>query len=93
MFDEVHGPELALFKNPDVEVGTRKKEWITIRPVNSLTDGSAIEFSIPGTAMTYIDLKETLLHVKAKIIKTDGSNLESSDNVGLTNNSLHSLFS
>ena len=43
--------------------------------------------------MTYIDLKNTLIKVKLKIVKSDGTDLPSVEKVGLTNNALHTFFS
>lgn len=93
MSGEKHDDDIALFQSPELEMATQKREWITVRPINQLTEGAAIEFNIPGTSMTYIDLKNLLLRVKLKIVKSDGSNLEPDAPVGLTNNALHSIFS
>jgi len=84
---------LALFDLPEVETATQKREWLTVRPINQLTPGAAIEFNVPGTSMAYIDLKNLMLLVKLKIVKADGSDLVKDDPVGLTNNPLHSIFS
>lgn len=93
MSTEKHDNDISLFEAPEVETATRKREWITVRPINQLTEGAAVEFNVPGTSMTYIDLKNLLVHIKIKIVKADGSNLEATDKVGLTNNALHSIFS
>lgn len=93
MSSEKHDNELALFTQPEIEIATQKREWITVRPINQLTEGAAIEFNVPGTSMTYIDLGNLLLHLKLKIVKADGTNIDDTDKVGLTNNALHSVFS
>ena len=93
MSAEKHDTDLALFEPPEVETGTEKREWIVVRPINQLTEGAAIEFNIPGTSMTYIDLKNLLLSVRVKIVKADGSDLVEEDRVALANNSLHTIFS
>ncbi len=90
--NEVHENELALFQLGPTETGVQSKEWITHRPINQLTENSAIEFSIPGTSTTYVDLRNTLLHLKLKIVKADGSPVDS-DLVGLANAPLHTIFS
>ncbi len=92
MAEETHHEDLSLFRPMTTEVGTEKTEWITHRPTNQLTEGSAIEFSIPGTSTTFVDLKSTLLHLKLKIVKADGSPV-TSDLVGLANAPLHTIFS
>ena len=91
--EEIHGDSLSLFQAPKVHTGSQKTEWLTFRPINQLTEGAAIEFNIPGTSSAYIDLTNTLLHVNFNIVKTDGTSLEKTDHVGVTNNILHSMFS
>ena len=93
MFHEVHDKDIALFQQPELEVGTKKTEWITFRPINQLTDGSAIEFHVPGTSTTYMNLKKTLLLLKLKIVKANGEDIAEAEKVGLTNAPLHSMFS
>ena len=87
-----HDNNLALFRWPKVESATQKMEWIKFRPVNQLTEGAAIEFNIPGTSMTYIDLKNLLVSIKLKIVKADETDLPTGEKVGLTNNALQSIF-
>lgn len=88
-----HDDDLALFKAQELETATKKREWITVRPINQLTEGAAIEFNIAGTSLAYVDLKNLLLYVKLKVVKADGTKLASGAPVGLTNNALHSIFS
>jgi hypothetical protein len=92
--DEVHGEGLALFQQPPTDTGIQGTEWITYRPVNQLTEGSALEFNIPSTSTSYLDLKRMQLHVKAKITKSDGTDIEApADHVGMVNAPLHAMFS
>lgn len=93
MSSKKHDNELAVFDKPEIKIVTQKREWITVRSINQLTEGAAIKFNVPGNSVTYIDLKNPLLTVKLKVIKADGSNLEAGDKVGLKNNALHSIFS
>ena len=58
-----------------------------------MTNGSPIEFDIASSGDDYIDFANSYLHVKAKITKANGSNLDGTDTVGPVNNFLHSLFS
>ena len=101
-----YGEELALFENPIVDGGVQKVRWIEHRPINQISDGSAIEFVISGNGNSYIDLRRTYLHVCAKIVKPDGSNIldgsapvgdsatiDDEAKVGPVNLWLHSLFS
>ncbi|OOY93678.1 hypothetical protein BOW18_12190 [Solemya velum gill symbiont] len=91
----IHDTSLALFQTPQTVLGSQGTEWVTYRPVNQLTGGSAIEFTIPPMANTYLDLQRTLLNLKVKITKSDGSDVGAltDDEVGLVNAPLHTLFS
>ena len=85
--------ELALFQPIPKERAVKSIKWINFRPTTQISSSGAIEFSVPGTTPYYVLLGKTMLHVKAKIMKLDGSNIsEASDNVSLTNLSMHSLF-
>ena len=58
-----------------------------------MSEISAIEFDISGTGDDYIDLANTILHVKAKITQNDGTKLPADAATGPVNLFLHSLFS
>lgn len=90
--ETIQADNLALFQAPEVHTGSQKTEWLTFRPINQLTEGAAIEFNVPGTSTSYIDLANTLLYVKFNVVKADGSSLEAAEPVGVTNNILHTMF-
>ncbi|OOZ42623.1 hypothetical protein BOW37_12800, partial [Solemya velum gill symbiont] len=81
----IHDTSFVLFQMPQTDLGSQGTEWVTYRPVNQLTGGSAIEFTIPAIANTY--LQKTLLNIKVKITKSDGSDVGAltGDLVGLIN--------
>ncbi|GFX11287.1 uncharacterized protein F54H12.2 [Trichonephila clavipes] len=56
-------------------------------------DNAPVEFHISGSAEDYIDLSQTQLYVKAKIVKVDNTPITKDDTVGPVNLFLHSLFS
>jgi hypothetical protein len=64
--------------------------YVDYHPVSSITGGAPIEFDVNATAEEYLD---SLLHVRAKIVKANGEDLEAANTVGPVNNFLHSLFS
>ena len=65
----------------------------TYNPVASISDGGPVEFRITNADPdTYLDLGNTLLYVKAKIVKGDGSDLKVEDQVAPVNLWLHSLW-
>ena len=66
---------MALFEKPVIDAGAEKIRYIQTRPINQLSSGSGIEFVISGTGKSYIDLRRTTLHIKAKILLADGSDI------------------
>ena len=55
--------------------------------------GTPIEFSITGGGQDYIDLSNTELYVKVKVLRADNTPITATDPVGPINSLLHSLFS
>lgn len=85
--------ELDLFSLPPTQTSIENGDWIQYKPLASLTDDSPIEFVVSNHGDEYMDLSHTLLHVQAKIVKSDGQNLVADEKVGPINNWIHSLFS
>ena len=67
--------------------------WVEYHPLTMVSDGSPIEFDVSGTRDDYIDCANTMLYVKAKVTRADGTNLVATTEVGPTNLFLHSMFS
>ncbi|XP_044019520.1 uncharacterized protein F54H12.2-like [Aphidius gifuensis] len=67
-------------------VGYKSKRQKTI------TKDSPIEFHIPANGEEYIDLAHTMLKIRCKITKEDGTAV-AADAVGVTNNFLHTMIS
>ena len=85
--------ELDLFAVPPTQRSIDEGHWIEHQPITSLDSGGPIEFSIPGAGDAYIDLANTYLFGRAKIIRGAGTNLADDAPVAPVNNWLHSLFS
>jgi len=83
--------ELALFDPPMSQVSMERSAWVDVYPLATL-DGGPVEFLISGTQDDYLDLNDTILYVKLKITKADGSNLDAAGKVYLANLTLSSLF-
>jgi hypothetical protein len=54
---------------------------------------SADQCDVNATGQDYLDLANSLLHVRAKMVKANGDGMEAASTVGPVNNFLHSLFS
>ena len=62
-------------------------------PITKLDDNGSVEFVVENASDKFIDLVNTYLKVKLKIVKGDGSDLEATDKVTLTNYPIGSIFS
>jgi len=85
--------ELDLFSVPPTQTSIENGTWVEYHPLTNVGDDSPIEFDVNGTGEDYIDLANTMLLVRAKIVNVDGTNIADADPVGPTNLWLHSLFS
>lgn len=85
--------ELDLFSAPMTQLSIEDKIYTEIQPLSAITDGGPIEFFIPGDGEKYLDLNDTLLHLRVKITNEDGTNLPDDAPVGLINYPLNTIFS
>jgi hypothetical protein len=84
--------ELDLFSIPPTQTSIESGTFVEYRPISSITDGAPIEFDISSSGDDYIDFGNSFVHVKVKIQRSDGGDMEDGDTVGPVNNLLHSLF-
>ena len=85
--------ELDLFAVPPTQTSIEEGRWVEHQPLTSLDSGGPIEFILPGTGDAYIDLANTYLLVRAKVVRGVGTDLADDTPVAPVNNWLHSLFS
>lgn len=85
--------ELDLFALPPTQLSIKRSDYVEYKPIAAISENSAIEFCIPGIREEYLDLAQTLLYAKVKIVNAEGEDLKTTDKVGLVNNALHSIFS
>jgi hypothetical protein len=85
--------ELDLLSIPATQTSVESGMYVDYHPVSSITGGAPIEFDVNATGNVYLDPANSLLHVRAKIVKTNGEDLGAASTVGPINNFLHSLLS
>ena len=85
--------ELDLFAVPPTQTSIEDGRWVEHQPLTSLDSGGPIEFVIPGTGDAYLDLANTYLLIRAKVVRGVGTDLAAGTPVAPVNNWLHSLFS
>ena len=83
---------LSLFEPTRVNSGVNSVEFVEYLPRGQLSDDAPVEIVIPNTSPMYVDLKQTFLHIKAKVVKSNGADLEASDVVTPTNLFMHSMW-
>ena len=93
-FSEWQPKELDLFGLNPMQTVVEKIIYQQIRPINSLTPLSSVEFVVAGNnGLQYVELKKTYLSLKIKIVHGDtGCNLLADEFVGPTNLITQSLF-
>ena len=84
---------LDLFSVPPTQTSVEEGHYVEIYPLASLAVGAPLEFGISGAGSEYIDFSNTFLHVKVKVTKGDGTNLDVDTPVAPVMNFMHSLFS
>ena len=85
--------ELDLFSAPMTQLSIEDKVYTEIMPLSAITENGPIEFFITGDGEKYLDLNDTLLHLRVKITNADGTDLANDAPVGLINYPLNTLFS
>ena len=85
--------ELDIFAVPPTQTSIEDGRWVEHQPLTSLDSGGPIEFVIPGTGDAYLDLANTYLLIRAKVVRGVGTDLAADTPVAPVNNWLHSLFS
>ena len=84
---------LDLFALPPTQTAVQDGLWVEYHPLATLAPGAPIEFAVSGATADYLDLSNTYLHVKAKVLRQDGTALPADAVVAPVNYWLHSLFS
>lgn len=90
--EEMHDQELSIFEPAPTDTSLQSREWIEYRPVNQITEGSALDFNIAPQPTAYVDLKRSLLNVRLRLTKADNTPIQEMEIAGLVNLPLHALF-
>lgn len=83
--------ELDIFYVPPTQTQIEEGIWDTIQPHPNYSY-STIQFDIPGTSSTYINMSETELYITARILKENDITIGETDKIGPAANFFHSLF-
>ena len=93
-FREAQPSELALFDLPPTQTAVENIYYQDVLPLSQVSNDSPVEFVISGqNGMEYIDMKNTLIYVKARIKKADGTAIDGDIDTAPINFFLPGLFS
>lgn len=67
--------ELDIFDVPPTQTSIESSYYVNFHPLTSLSGGGPLEFLIKASNSTYIDLQHTVLYMKSRILKKDGSSI------------------
>ena len=85
--------ELDLFGVPLTQTSVEEGRWVEYGPITAVKDSDdTVEFKIAETDSEYIDLKNSFIRVKAKIVNADGEALGATADVALVIFWLHAMF-
>ena len=76
-FTEEQPSELSLFDLMPTQTAVEKLNYQQVLPISQLTDSSPIQFSVKGlNGMEFIDTKNSVMNIKARIVHADGDSLK-----------------
>ncbi|XP_062841285.1 uncharacterized protein F54H12.2-like [Trichomycterus rosablanca] len=93
MSEECIKSELDLFTVPLTQTAIEKSTYVEIPPLSAISDTAPLEFFIAGHGEDYTDLNNTLLYLRLKITRPDGTDIDDGAAVGLINYPGATIFS
>ncbi|XP_033758251.1 uncharacterized protein F54H12.2-like [Pecten maximus] len=92
-FREAQPSELALFDLPPTQTAMENVYYQDVLPISQISSDSPIEFMVSGqNGLELLDLKNSLVYTKVKIVKGDGTAISDMEDVGPVNLLLPALF-
>ena len=86
---------LDIFLKRSIQTSVANSHSVTYTPIAPADNPAQLEFNCSGHSDYYIDLNSVRFILRVKLLKTDGSDIESTEpnKVGCVNSLLHSIFS
>ena len=85
---------LEIFDTAPTQTAVEQSYDVEFLPTSALRDGGVIEFYVPASSEDYIDLRNSRLYIKAKIVtNSTGEDVDNLANVAPINNLLQSMWS
>jgi hypothetical protein len=84
---------LNLFEPCPVQTSVLGGNWLHFKPLQAISESGPISFFVPGNGSSYVDMNKTMLYLKMKVLKEDGSVLLPTDpDYTVVNNTMSTLF-
>ena len=89
---EAISSEVNFFEQPIIQTTVLNEFDFPVSPLSTIQQGAPIEFEIEAVPDLYVDLNNTKLEAQIKLTRSNGTNLQAADHVGVVNLMVHSLF-
>lgn len=84
---------LNLFEPCPVQTSVLGGNWLYYKPVQAISSNGPISFFVPGNGTSYVDMNKTMIYLKMKVLKEDGSTFALGDSAyTVVNNTMSTLF-
>ena len=90
--EECSFSEFGLIKHPAVQSDILSMKFKKIYHITNLEDSGLISFLIENVTDQFMDLRQSYLNIRFKVVNSDGSNLATDAKAGLVNYSIASLI-
>ena len=90
--EEYSFSELELFKCPFIQSNILNGKFKKICSITKLEESGSIEFLIENTTDHFLDLRQSYLNIKLKVVSSDGSNLAADAKASLVSYPIAPLF-
>jgi len=82
----------SIFEPTPLDISTDSELTVDYRPLANISRGQSIEFLVPNTTLYYTDLSRTILSVKCRLRREDGSAVTIEDKVAFSQLALSSMW-
>ena len=90
--NEISSRSFNIFSDYNVDTSFKTGYYMNYYPIGNVDSGGPFEFIVPKDPKNWTDMQKTRLEGRLKVVKADGSDLTSSDNISVCNLFYQSLF-
>ena len=87
----IYQNKVAFFEKAEIDETVKRVYYTSHRPNAEIKSGAVVEFAIDSSSRDLTDLSQSMLYMKMKVVKEDGTSM-STDEVTTANLPLHSFW-